>query len=387
MKLLALLFACAGLMALTTVTSQLIPNTNDIYIGPYYYTIGINLNMSQYAYATTYNILDITNATSTYLTIQSAVTKIGLMGGGVIYIKEGTYTLLRNIDFAKGNIKFTGDGMDATILKLVDYSPSFIIGTSKKSGFIRTRMITNFIVANMTIDGNKARQFYDDDSIYGKYGLFTEGCTNVWFDNVKVTNFQGYGFDPHGWKSVGIYGNNLTITNCISENNNWDGFTLDQTYNIVLIGNKAYNNGRHGFNIVTGAKFGQVINNTAYYNGYYDPHLGSGCGIMVQNNQEFGTGNISLVNNHLYHNKKAGICLNDVFNITAINNNIGDTCTCFNIVKQKTTQIFNNKCFTKKLVVTSGTTISYNVPFAANYSSSITYIYGNAFKIISTCPS
>src|SRR5207249_31502 len=129
-------------------------------------------------------------------------------------------------------------------------------------------LVNDFIVSNMTIDGNKQNQYTDPNSSYGRYGIFTEGGRNIWFDFVKIINFQGYGFDPHGWKTGNIWGNYLTITNCISENNDWDGFTLDETLYIYIKNCISSNNGRHGFNVVTGSQNVLLINNFAYNNGF-----------------------------------------------------------------------------------------------------------------------
>jgi parallel beta-helix repeat protein len=359
--------------------------TDQIVIGSKKYFVGININVAAYPAGTAYNIPDPSDTVNTHAVIQKAVTDIGNAGGGTLKILKGNYTLIKNVEFFKSKIHFAGEGIDQTVLKLADYAPSFITGSSKKSGFIRTRAQSNIVVSNMTLDGNKANQYYDDNSIYGRYGLFTEGCPNVWFDAVKIVNFQGYGFDPHGWKSNGIWGKNLTITNCIAENNMLDGFTLDQTYNMTVVNCTAFNNGRHGFNIVTGARFVNITNCTSNFNGFYDPHGGSGCGFMIQNNQLFGTGNVTLTDSTATNSKKAGLCLNNVFNITVNNIKVENTCTCANIVAGQTTQISNTICTTKKLTSLTTTTLSTNAPPATPDPNTV-YMWNTIWTKLTTCP-
>lgn len=343
-------------------------------IGPKYYVVGINLNVLLYPKGTAYNINKPSDPVHVNDVMQRAITDIGNNGGGVVHFKQGTYVSIKNLFIYGHKIHLKGDGIDKTIIKLADYAPSFIIGNSRKSGFVRTRSSNDLIVSNMTLDGNRNKQYSDEDHEYGRYGFFTEGSTNVWLDRVKVINFQGYGFDPHGWKSEGIWGRYLTLTNCVAENNGYDGFTLDQSYYIYVDKCIANRNGRHGFNIVTGSKYVNITNSVAYFNGYADPYGGSGCGFMTQNNQQFGTSDVIYQYNTAIHSKKAGFCMNDVYNIRILNNYVNDTNICLHFYKARSTAITQNTCLTYKLVSTSSTTIVYGPGTQPNV-----YIYDNTF--------
>jgi parallel beta-helix repeat protein len=137
-----------------------------------------------------------------------------------------------------------------------------------------------------------------------------------------VVNFQGYGFDPHGVKEPKQWSVGLKIYNSYAANNDWDGFTIDQSTNVILQNNKAYYNGRHGFNIVTGTYNLILYNNIAYNNGFYY-YLGNpGCGVVVQNNLDYNTRAIAVVNNIFENNFDAGICVRDVSQITLKDNKI-----------------------------------------------------------------
>lgn len=290
------------------------------------------------------------NNTLLNMTDQQAIqSTIDLPESETVHLRSGTYYLSTNL-FLKENIHLTGDGIDKTILKLEDFAPSFIVGTRRKSGLLRASFKNNITVSNLTLDGNKNNQYTDENHSYGRFGLFTEACDDVLFDYVKIINFQGYGFDPHGKKGDEYFwANNLTITNCIAENNTWDGFALDQTFNIEVDNCTAINNGRHGFNIITGSKYVVVKNSIAIDNGYYDPYGGSGCGIMIQNNHYLNTSYVSLENNYLENSKKAGICLNDVSNVYASENKIVKSCTCFELIDSSESEIIDNKCRTNRL--------------------------------------
>jgi parallel beta-helix repeat protein len=304
-----------------------------------------------------------TDAKANVALFQSVLTKIGAEGGGILKVKTGTYLLNKFLEVSS-NTEIAGEGMFNTILKLADKSPSFIYGNSKKSGFLRNRAGTNLIFRDLTLDGNKLNQNTDSNSLYGRYGIFTEGSKNLLFDSVKVMNWQAYGFDPHGWKSAPggpLYGENIRITNCIAENNDWDGFTLDQSHGYHVENCQSLNNGRHGYNFCTGTTNSVAINNIASGNGFVlsgkgYPSSTRVCGINIVNNQLYGTGKITITGNTLRDAKNAGVCLNDVFDITISNNKIYANPTahtyatkpysCMYFEKARTSTVSNNECQT-----------------------------------------
>lgn len=283
--------------------------------------------------------------------IQAACEAVRKAGGGKVQVQSGEYILGKNFQVFS-NTHFAGAGMDLTTFKLVNKASPWKVGTSLNSGFLRAVYKTynnciNVKVSGITLDGNKVNQNTDHDSEYGRYGLFTEGCTNVYVDSVKIKNFQGYGFDPHGWKSAPgapLYGKSLTIVNCISHNNDWDGFTLDQTDGILVQNCFAYNNGRHGFNIVTGSRNVVVDKVRTYQNGYFYYTGASGCGLTIQNNQAYGTNSVSVKNSLFEGDKKGGVCTNDVFNIAVDTNNIKTERPCITLVDTRDVSITSNVC-------------------------------------------
>ena len=283
--------------------------------------------------------------------IQDAFNKVRAAGGGRVTIKQGEYIVSSNLNMYS-NTELVGDGMDKTIIKLQDFARPWRVNRNSRSGLLRSvyrneNKCENLYVGHLTLNGNKEYQNNDLDSHYGRYGYFSEACNNVYLDSVRIERFQGYGFDPHGWKKrpgAPIYGRNLTIVNCVANDNEWDGFTLDQTQGIFLRNNTAFNNGRHGFNIVTGSFDVQIINANSYLNGYYYYKGTSGCGIVVQNNMLFGTNNVSIINSTFVGDKRGGICTNDVYDIFVDNNGVATRRECFNFANTRNIHVNNNVC-------------------------------------------
>lgn len=308
-----------------------------------------------------------------YWQIQQALDEINQSGGGTLQIETGTYVLSSNIEIGSNTVMI-GAGINETILKLVDRAkPWWIPETGyRKAGFINSEDTVNLYFANFTLDGNKANQNTDELSIYGRFGVYTETVNNVEIDGLGVINFQGYGFDPHGVKEPKQWSYGLKIVNSYAANNDWDGFTIDQTTNVLLQNNKAYNNGRHGFNIVTGTYNLILYNNIAYDNGFYYYMGNPGCGVAVQNNLNYNTRDISIIQNIFKNNYDAGICLRDVSQIivkenTIVNNNYTKTTKqlCINIDNSIDVISENNKCSDKL-------DISFNeVPLINNTQSAL----------------
>ncbi|AYV83927.1 MAG: poly(beta-D-mannuronate) C5 epimerase 1 [Hyperionvirus sp.] len=276
--------------------------------------------------------------------LQEGLNLVGENGGGIINILPGEYILQGNLELLN-NSHLQGSGIDVSVFKLIDNSIDFAY-----AGFIRVEMGYNIIISNLTLNGNKAGQGVSATNTYGKYGIFTEGCLGVWFDFVRITEMNHYGFDPHGHKTIMFWGQNLTITNCISDNNGWDGFTLDQSLYIVAENNLARDNGRHGYNVVTGSSHVLISNNVAINNGYYYVPGPGGCGIAVQNNFNFNTADVRIESNSFINNAYAGVCLNNVSEVTIEDNEIIGSCICMDILYSfGFTRINNNLCETRVL--------------------------------------
>lgn len=283
-----------------------------------------------------------------YYVFQQAFDEIKANGKGKLIIEQGEYIVSSFLEVGD-NVTVIGAGLNKTTLKLQDFArPWWIPGTgSKRSGFFRSTHCNNLRFYNLTLDGNKQKQNSDKYSKYGRFGFFTEACDNVYVDGMGIINFQGYGFDPHGIKATKTWSVNLTIINSYSGNNDWDGYTIDQSMNVLLANNEAFHNGRHGFNIVTGTYDIVIVNNTGIDNGYFYYHGNEGCGIAIQNNLKYRTRNAYVRNNTFTHSKDAGICLNDVVNVTLLANKVyrNNTTPCIKIFNVSASIISDNECY------------------------------------------
>jgi hypothetical protein len=283
--------------------------------------------------------------------IQNASNAVRKAKGGTVVIKAGLYNLTRQITFY-GNTTIKGEGMNDTILRLVNNASTF-----SRAGLLRSTFkdgnCNNISIESLTLDGNKQNQFNTTKGAnYGRFGIFTEVCNDTLFDDVRITNFQGYGFDPHGMKPSS-WAYNLTITNCLADKNEWDGFTLDQTIGIVCVNNTAKNNGRHGFNFVTGSRDIVITNVTTDQNGHYYPTVSTsnGCGITIQNNMEYDTHTAVVSFNSLIGDKRASLCIDDVRDITVFNNTMISAGTrCVFNKGSNDSILFNNICSNSRSV-------------------------------------
>lgn len=256
----------------------------------------------------------VANKTDTFYDIQYALNFMSNKGGGDVVLQAGTYIIGYNIDMYKAT-RLYGQGIDKTYIKLKDYAPPFSNAGLLRATMQSTRGCNYIVISNLTLDGNKNKQYTDYVHIYGRFGIFTEVCHNITLDGVRTINFQGYGFDPHGMKPTS-FAYNLTIINSISNDNDWDGFTIDQSINVLVENCTAFNNGRHGFNIVTASKFVTLNNITTRNNGFFYYTKDPGCGIAMQINKGFETQILMGHNAYLLYDNKGGFCTTG--NVSAI---------------------------------------------------------------------
>jgi parallel beta-helix repeat protein len=259
-----------------------------------------------------YNVKDfgalgdgITNDT---LAIQAAVNAAHLAGGGSVYIPAGTYIVTGTNQASDGaimlydNITVYGDGMGATTVKMQDGWNHAVTGIFRDQTDVENHDIT---VHDLTIDGNRANTTGKIDGWFNGVSPGEPGTDrNITLDHVEIKDCGGYGFDPHEETT------NLVITNCISHGNGIDGYTLDFQINARLENNIAYNNDRHGFNIVTSSHDVLLINNIAYGNG--------GEGIIVQRGSEDRPVpyNVVIQGGSVYGNEDDGIQINKADGVT-----------------------------------------------------------------------
>ena len=233
--------------------------------------------------------------------IQNAIDAAAAAGGGQVYMPTGTYIVSAGEEpsdgclMLKSNVYMYGDGMGATTVKVADGSDTKITGVIRSAYGEQTH---DFGVSNLTIDGNRDNTTGKIDGWFNGYIPGEAGFdSNVTLDSVEIKDCSGYGFDPHE-QTV-----NMVIKNSVSHGNGLDGFVADFLSDSTFENNVAYDNDRHGFNIVTSTHDFTLTNNVAYNNG--------GTGIVVQRGSEDipSPSNITITGGEVYGNGAEGVLI------------------------------------------------------------------------------
>lgn len=233
--------------------------------------------------------------------IQNAIDAAAAAGGGQVYMPTGTYIVSGGEEpsdgclMLKSNVYLYGDGMGATTVKVADGSDTKITGVIRSAYGEQTH---DFGVSNLTIDGNRDNTTGKIDGWFNGYIPGEAGYdSNVTLDSVEIKDCSGYGFDPHE-QTV-----NMVIKNSVSHGNGLDGFVADFLSDSTFENNVAYDNDRHGFNIVTSTHDFTLTNNVAYNNG--------GTGIVVQRGSEDipSPSNITITGGEVYGNGAEGVLI------------------------------------------------------------------------------
>jgi Ca2+-binding RTX toxin-like protein len=204
--------------------------------------------------------------------IQAAIDAAHAAGGGTVYLPAGEYRVSGGEEpsdgclMIKSNVYMVGDGMGETVIKLVDGWDQKVTGMVRSAYGEET---SNFGMSDLTLDGNRDNVTAKVDGWFNGYIPGVDGADrDVTLERVEIREMSGYGFDPHE-QTI-----NLTIRDSVAHDNGLDGFVADYLIDSVFENNVAYNNDRHGFNIVTSTHDFTMSGNVAYGNG--------GAGVVVQ---------------------------------------------------------------------------------------------------------
>ena len=205
------------------------------------------------------------DGTGDYTDIQTAIDALPA-GGGVVYIKEGTYTISAAIEIQKSNVTLFGAGASTVITQADSTDDNMIeLGDGSSS-------YTNIVVADLKLDGNSANQTAN------KYGIFITATTTDckvqrnWVDDIK---------------NEGIYVAATADRNLISENTVSDAtedgiLCAGSTEGNIISNNVCYSNTRNGIWVGSGNNL--VEGNICYDNGPDGSNLGSGIHIEFSGN-------------------------------------------------------------------------------------------------------
>ncbi len=248
--------------------------------------------------------------------LQSAIDAAAAAGGGEVVMAAGTYVVSGGEEpsdgclMLKSNVTLSGAGMGETTIKLADGSDTKVTGIVRSAYGEETH---DFGMKNLTLDGNRDATTGKVDGWFNGYIPGSTGKdSNVTLDSVEIKDCSGYGFDPHE-QTV-----NMVIRNSVSHGNGLDGFVADYLSDSVFENNVAYNNDRHGFNVVTSTHDFTLSNNTAYGNG--------STGIVVQRGSENipSPANITITGGEVYGNGAEGVLIKLSTDVSVSGVNIHD---------------------------------------------------------------
>lgn len=205
--------------------------------------------------------------------IQAALDAAYEAGGGIVYIPAGVYAIDgggATRTYAglqvRDNVTIAGDGMGQTVIKAMDGNSVGFTGLIRTPVGEDTRNVT---IRDLTLDGNRDNTTGKVDGFFcGTEPGSLEQCSDITLLRVEAMNCSGYGIDPHE-QTIRMW-----IEDCVSHGNGLDGFTLDFLIDSTIRNNVAYDNDRHGFNVVTQTQNTVLEGNIAYDNG--------SAGIIVQ---------------------------------------------------------------------------------------------------------
>jgi hypothetical protein len=226
-----------------------------------------------------------------------------------VVLPTGTFNVSGTGKASDGAIKLLtgtsleGAGKGQTILKVADnWTGGDITGVVRTPTGVVTQ---NASLLNLTIDGNRDKATGKIDGFFcGVRPGSTLQDSDILVSGVEVMDCSGYGFDPHE-QTI-----RLTIENCVAHGNGLDGFVADYIIESVYRNNVAYDNDRHGFNVVTSSHDVRFENNQSYQNG--------SAGFVVQRGSENipWAHDIEIIGGKYYGNAREGILIKMADDVT-----------------------------------------------------------------------
>jgi parallel beta-helix repeat protein len=228
-----------------------------------------------------------------------------------VLLRPGTYHVQRCVSVIS-NVTLRGSG-PSTVIRLVDVAPSMLT----RAGIIRAKddsrtgvgqRVQHVTIEDFVVDGNRDHQAPGSDE--KKFGFYAEGDF-ITFRRLVAKNCAGYGFDPHA-HSDSIASTNVLIEDCEAYGNLVDGFAIDMLSESTIRRSYAHDNGRHGFNLVTGTRSVTLTDCRALRNG--------ATGLVAQN----GTHDVLIQACEVADNALQGIYLRDADGTTVLGNTFRD---------------------------------------------------------------
>ena len=270
----------------------------------------------------------VTDGTADDAEINAAITAVNATGGGVVYIKAGTYQIASAV-VPKNNVHLRGESMFSTRLAATNGLRKGIIDNYFAS--TPTSPTTNFIVSDIELDGSgfsrTSGQYYKGVNSRNwrnckMYRIYCHDCTATGlgadnFDHVTIesclvvrngTPGITLGHNGIGIASGGMPNESMLVTNCITIENANNGYLLEADTSVtgpealyIFSGNISIRDGQTGF-LNSGTPNVSFMNNIIYKPGasgirnmLYGPHLATH--ILVKGNHIIQAKNYGLYQN------------------------------------------------------------------------------------------
>ena len=234
------------------------------------------MSLGSYASRSVATAVVATDGTGDFTDIQAALDSLPA-AGGVIYIKEGTYTISVAITLFKHNVSIIGAGK-STILD----------GINPASDLFFTNSRHNIVIKDMTIQNSEN---------------VTDGINTTDSDNCKIINCWINGFENN---IEMVRSEDTVITNCTVFNATHYGIIGRSGTRTKITNCRIYDNAYDGIELGNEARV-IIANNIIYSNDY---------GGVVVGDMTNSIGNI------IFQNKRYGIWLHDESRYNIISNNV-----------------------------------------------------------------
>lgn len=237
-------------------------------------------------------------------------------GGGVVYIKEGTYTITETIDINKSKVTLRGAGYSTKIITASD-----VVMISSAEDYL---ILDGFFLEGAgALATNNVGIKLTSSTVVSLYNIWILSCgsygvqavtlsSNHRYWKVEVAHCKDSGFKLDvpsncvlescysGWNTGdGIEAGNsdgfMNVSNCYIEQNDGNGVTNDTLNLPIYHGNKIYSNDGHGI-YINNSDYVTVNSNVLENNGDY--------GIEIN---DAGSNSCIITSNQLHNNTTGGL--------------------------------------------------------------------------------
>lgn len=289
------------------------------------------------------------DGTADDIQIQAAIT--ALSSGGVLHLKQGTYSISAVIALAN-NIIIEGEGIGVTIIQQATGINGDVFAGSTKS---------NFQIRDLSIDGNKANNPTGDN------GISLTDCTDFTIEKVSSYNNTLKGFVTGGACADGSF------IRCEGYSNTQDGIgiasptTASGTYcdRISIIDGYFHDNTQYGIGLLTPStgysrvKNPLVLGNRCVSNGTYGISVVAADGARIIGNLIESSGHMGIdLGSMTYQTEQNTI--NSLIEGNIIKNCTGVTRAGINLQNGDYNRIIGNKCFDDQTPKTQSWGFRYN---------------------------